>query len=125
MKVLLCFVVLFCVAAIAVPAADITGTWKGSADTPVGTVERTFVFKADGNKLTGETTSQMTGKSQIDDGKIDGDHISFTITANVQGNDMKFNYTGVVKADSIDLTAELPSMGYKVSYTVKRVADKS
>ena len=25
-------------------AADITGTWKGTAQTPVGTTERTFVF---------------------------------------------------------------------------------
>src|SRR5579863_9406309 len=82
-------------------AADITGTWKGSADTPMGTVERTFVFKQDGGKLTGETSSNMFGKSTIEDGKVDGDSISFTVTINYQGNDVKINYTGKVSGDEI------------------------
>jgi len=32
-------------------AADISGKWKGTAETPAGTVERTFIFKVDGSKL--------------------------------------------------------------------------
>ena len=32
--------------------ADVNGTWKGKAETPNGTTERTLVFKVDGNKLT-------------------------------------------------------------------------
>ena len=56
-------------------AADVTGTWKGTADTAMGQVVRTFEFKVDGNKLTGETTSSMSGKSTIVDGKVDGDKI--------------------------------------------------
>ena len=68
-------------------AADVTGTWKGKAETPNGTTERTFVFKVDGTKLTGETSSDMLGKSEIKDGKIDGDNLSFTISASYQGND--------------------------------------
>jgi hypothetical protein len=66
--------------AVAASAADISGTWKGTAKTPNGPVERTFNFKVDGNNLTGDTTSNMFGKSTIEDGKIDGDSVSFTIT---------------------------------------------
>jgi hypothetical protein len=62
-------------------AADVSGTWKGTADTPNGKSERTFVFKVDGNKVTGETTSQMMGKSTIMDGKLEGRQ------ADVQHND--------------------------------------
>src|SRR5947209_16938002 len=85
-------------------AADVTGTWKGTAETPNGTIERTFVFKVDGDKLTGETTSQMMGKSTITDGKIDGNTLTFTIKANFQGNDVMLNYKGIVSGDAIKFT---------------------
>ena len=66
--------ILMAVFALTVSAADVSGTWKGTAETPNGTIERTFVFKVDGDKLTGETTSQIMGKSAVIDGKIDGVH---------------------------------------------------
>jgi len=103
-------------------AADISGTWKGIAQTPAGPVERTFIFKVDGNKLTGETTSSMFGKSVLEDGKIDGDNISFTITVNIQGNDSKINYKGKVEGNQIKLTAEITAIGQTIEYTVKRVS---
>jgi hypothetical protein len=92
-------------------AADITGTWKGTAEGPNGNIERTFVFKVDGAKLTGETTSQMMGKSTITDGKIDGDNITFSITAKFQDNEMKLNYTGKVSGDEIHLKSEAAGGG--------------
>jgi hypothetical protein len=88
-------------------AADITGTWKGTAEGPNGNIERTFVFKVDGNKLTGETTSQMMGKSTIMDGKVDGDNLSFSITAKFQDNEVKLNYKGKVSGNEIHLTSEM------------------
>jgi len=103
-------------------AADVSGTWKGTAQTQAGPVERTFIFKVDGNKLTGETTSSMFGKSVLEDGKIDGDNISFTITVNIQGNDSKINYKGKVDGDQIKLTAEVTAIGQTIEYTVKRVS---
>ena len=60
----------FALFAAALSAADINGTWKGSAETPNGTFERTFTFKVEGNTLTGETASDMMGKSAITNGKI-------------------------------------------------------
>ena len=57
-------------------------------------IERTFNFKVDGSKLTGETESEMMGKATITDGKIEGDNVSFTINANFQGNEMKLRTRG-------------------------------
>ena len=88
-------------------AADIAGTWKGTAEGPQGALERSFVFKVDGTKLTGETTSQMLGKSTITDGKIDGDNISFSITASMQGNELKLTYKGKVTGSELELTSEM------------------
>jgi hypothetical protein len=95
------------ICALAAFAADISGNWKATAEGPQGNLERTFTFKADGAKLTGETTSTMLGKSTITDGKIDGDNISFSITASMQGNEMKISYKGKVSGSEIHLTSEV------------------
>lgn len=102
-------------------AADVSGTWKGTADTPNGPMERTFVFKVDGTKLTGESTSNMFGKSNIEDGKIDGDNISFTLSVNVQGTEGRVVYKGKVDGDEIKFTVEIPAVDQKLEYTAKRV----
>ncbi len=102
-------------------AADVTGNWKASAEGPNGTMERTFTFKVDGNKLTGETTSSMFGKSTITDGKIDGDNLSFTITVKFQDNEMKLNYKGKVNGNEIKFTVENPDGGQVIEWVAKKV----
>lgn len=97
--------------ALAAFAADISGTWKATAEGPNGSMERTFVFKVEGSKVTGETTSSMMGKSTINDGKIDGDTVTFNITGNIGGNEMKLNYKGKVSGNEIHFTAEMAGGG--------------
>ena len=102
-------------------AADITGTWKGTAETPAGKVQRTFNFKVDGSKLTGEATSDVLGNSEIQDGKIDGDTITFTIDVTIQGNQAKANYTGKVVGDQINMSVKVEGVEQTIEYSVKRV----
>jgi hypothetical protein len=102
-------------------AADVSGTWKVTAEGPNGSMERTFTFKVDGGKLTGETNSSMLGKSEISDGKVDGDNVSFTINIEIQGNAMKISYKGKVHGDDIDLTAEVGDSGQTIDWKGKRV----
>ena len=92
-------------------AADVTGNWKATAEGPNGSLERTFVFKVEGNKLTGETTSQMMGKSTIMDGKVDGDDLSFTITVKFQDNEVKLTYKGKVSASGNEITLTSAGIG--------------
>ena len=101
-------------------AADIGGTWKGTAEMQGDAIERTFVFKVDGSKLTGETTSQMMGTSAITDGRIDGDNISFTVAVKFQDNEMKLNYKGKVSGDTIKLSVEFPGGGPSIEWTLKK-----
>src|SRR5579872_6526660 len=118
----LLFSLIVCV--VAASAADIAGTWKGTAEGPQGNLERTFVFKVDGAKLTGETTSQMLGKSVINDGKIEGDSVSFSITANMQGNELKLNYKGKLTGDELKLTSEAAGGGGGGFGTIQWVCKK-
>jgi hypothetical protein len=117
MKLLLTLMALF---ALAASAADISGNWKGTAEGPNGAIERSFTFKQDGAKLTGETNSQFTGKSTIADGKVEGDSISFSITASIQGNEMKISYKGKVTGDTIKLTSDFGGGGQTIEWTLKK-----
>jgi hypothetical protein len=117
MKLLLTLMALF---ALAASAADISGNWKGTAEGPNGAIERSFTFKQDGAKLTGETNSQFTGKSAINDGKVEGDSISFTINANFGGNEMKIGYKGKLSGDTIKLTSDFGGNGQTIEWTLKK-----
>jgi hypothetical protein len=88
-------------------AADVTGNWKASLETPNGSMEFTYVLKADGNTVTGTIQSQM-GDMKIDEGKLDGEKISFSTTVENFG---KISYTGTVKGDEMTLSFTLPAGG--------------
>jgi len=85
-------------------AADVNGKWTAQVPGRDGqTRELTFTFKAEGEKLTG-TMSGQRGDSEITDGKISGDQISFTVKINLQGNERKFLYKGTVSGDEMKVT---------------------
>jgi hypothetical protein len=113
-------IVLFVAIAAAALASDINGTWKATADGPNGAMERTFVFKVEGNKVTGETTSSMMGKSTITDGKIDGDSITFTITGKFGDNEMKIDYKGKIKDSEIVFESSAGGGGQTIEWHAKK-----
>ena len=117
MKLLLALLAVF---AITASAADISGNWTGTAEGPQGAIQRSFTFHQDGSKLTGETNSSFTGKSVINDGKVEGDDISFSITANLQGNEVKLNYKGKIAGDTIKLTSNFGDQS--IEWTLKKAS---
>lgn len=97
-------VLLLVVLSMAAFAADVTGTWKASMDTPNGAMEFTYVLKADGNAITGSMQTPM-GEQKIEEGKLDGDKISFSINIGDMG---KMTYSGTVKDDEMTLKMSFP-----------------
>jgi hypothetical protein len=96
-------VVLLTVGSVAALAADFNGKWTGEVTTPRGTQTLVFDFHVDGATLTGKITSPR-GDSDITEGKIDGDNISFAQVLNFNGNEMKIVYTGKADSDGIKFT---------------------
>ncbi len=92
--------VAICLAAI---AADLTGKWNGSVKGPDGDSEfpLTYVFKAEGNVLTGTLTSPQ-GDLPIADGKIDGTNFSFKVTF----GDIEIKNTGKFYGDSLGIDSD-------------------
>jgi len=85
-------------------AADVSGKWTAQVPGRGGqTRDATFNLKADGNTLTGTVTGPR-GDTDIAEGKVDGDQISFTQTMEFNGNTIKFMYKGTVSGDAIKFT---------------------
>jgi opacity protein-like surface antigen len=83
-------------------AADLTGQWTATFDTQIGEQHYTYTFKVDGEKLTG-TAKNDRGTTDITDGTIKGDQISFDESLDFNGQTIAIKYTGTVSGDSIKL----------------------
>ena len=91
------------VLAIPALAADIAGKWTASFDTQIGVQNYTYTFKVADGKLTGMAESQY-GKTEITEGTVKGDEISFVENLDFQGSPVKIVYKGKISGDEIKFT---------------------
>ncbi|HKE25814.1 MAG TPA: hypothetical protein VKB88_25825 [Bryobacteraceae bacterium] len=107
-KKLLFVTTILMIAAFGLMAADASGKWVAETPGRNGGPPRqvTFNLKVDGSKLTG-TVSQpgRNGNmdSDISDGKVDGDNISFKVKRTMGDQEMVTEYTGTVSGDTLNL----------------------
>jgi hypothetical protein len=87
-------------------AADPTGKWSATFDTMIGQQKYTYEFSLVGEKLTGKATSQ-NGASEIQDGKVSGDVITFVENITYEGNAIRIEYTGKISGDEIKFTRKV------------------
>ena len=102
-RTLLTCAILLVLTGIAAWAADVTGVWTGTISGGDGEYALTYTFKQDGQKLTG-TISGPTDPLPIQDGKVEGDKISFWVQVDMGGNVVKFTSAGTIKGDEISIT---------------------
>jgi hypothetical protein len=111
-------------------AADVTGKWtyeqagRGGGNPTVVTL----TLKADGGKLTG--TMSQPGRNgntdtEITDGTVSGNAITFTIKRSFNGNDMVTPYKGTLDGDSLTLEFSRPGRGGGEPTPVKVVAKRA
>jgi len=109
-----CFMVCFAI------IADLSGKWTGNVKGPDGSdIALTYVFKVDGDKLTG--TVEQPGDAEpakLDSGKVVGNNITFSVTT---GDGTVIPHNGVFYGDSVGMNFTF--QGMKFHTTLKR-ADK-
>lgn len=110
--------------------ADATGTWtwtqapRTGGNAPANATPRvsTLKLKADGEKLTGTLSSPGRGRpaadpakpapapveTEITDGKVKGNEISFSVKREFGGNAFVIKYAGKVDGDTIKGNIEMP-----------------
>ena len=87
-------------------AADVTGTWKSEFDSQIGVQKYTYTLKQDGTNLTGKASSEVNDQkreTELTDGKVDDDTISFVEMLNFQGNDLRITYTGTLSTNGNEI----------------------
>jgi len=81
----------------------INGKWLGKVSGPQGEFEITFVFKVDGNKLTGKNYTAM-GENDLTNGVVNGNEFSF----DVEMGEMKINHKcKYLDNDTIDMQVNI------------------
>lgn len=95
-------------------AADVAGKWSGQVPARGEAANATFVFKVDGDKLTGTMTGPQ-GEVVLQEGKVAGDKISFSAA----GANAKILFAGTVAGDEIKMTRTREG-GQSREFTLKR-----
>lgn len=104
-------------------ASDMTGKWTTTnMKMPDGTAfTLTFDFKQDGAKLTGTITGPQGDPLAIDNGKIDGDKFSFTVSF----NGTTITHDGTINGDEIKMSTKSDGSMPPMEMTLKRAAAAS
>src|SRR5579859_1251981 len=82
--------------------ADVSGTWSWVMKGRQGRPDQKVVakFKVDGDKLSGTVTSPgrngQSNETEIKDGKVTGDEVTFSLVRERNGNTMTTKYTGKI-----------------------------
>ena len=101
-------------------AADISGVWSATFDTQVGQQSYTYEFTQKGSELSGSMKSG-NGEAKVEDGKVEGDTVTFVENMNYQGMALKINYTGKIISDNeISFTRKVGDFGTE-QLSAKRV----
>src|SRR5580704_4410080 len=115
-KLIILFTAILGFACVALGAEDAAGTWKATLQTPNGAEENTFLFKVDAGKVTGTVTGGMLGTVPIDEGKVEDDKISFSISSEFG----VIRYSGTIKGDEMSLTLIVGDGQFSLEFNAKR-----
>jgi hypothetical protein len=94
----------------------ITGTWKLTITTPMGTQTPTLTINDDG---TGSLDGQR-GKQDLSDMKIDGDSVAYTVKFSAMGRDLTLECKAQAEGDSLKGRMDTPMGG--ADFTGERVS---
>jgi hypothetical protein len=109
------------------PAAPkLEGTWKWTFPMPDGTKAQPKVkLKRDGDILTGKAMVNPGSEIAIQEGRIDGDQVSWSVIREQAGKKVTTRYAGKFAGETIQGTIESDWAGESRTYpwTAKRVSD--
>jgi len=93
--------------AVSALAADINGKWVSERPGRDGAMmTTTFTFKVSAGTLTG-TVGTQRGDTEITEGKVSGDELSFVVVRTFGDMSMKTLYKGKIAGEEIRLTQEM------------------
>ncbi|MGI8784101.1 MAG: hypothetical protein ACR2L2_10700 [Acidobacteriota bacterium] len=98
-------------------AADVTGGWDFAVETGMGTANPVFVFKQEGQKLTGTYTG-VFGEAILE-GTVEENQIRFVLKVKYEDADIVVTYSGAIDGDSMKGTVTFGDLG-DATWTARR-----
>lgn len=83
---------------------DISGVWHAEFDTQIGMQKYDYDLKVADGKVTGKANAEVNGEkreTELTEGKLSGDTISFVEPLKFGDNDIRIEYTGKFKGEEI------------------------
>jgi hypothetical protein len=100
-------------------AVDLTGQWKGEWDFNGNQMQAVFDLKTSGSTVSG-TVNMGLGPTEIHDGKVEGDSVSFWINSEYQGQTYTLQYKGKVAGGQISFDFGIADGSWGSGVTVKK-----
>ncbi len=102
------------------PSVDVSGTWEVTTESQRGTDEARLTLTQEGSSVEGTYSSHL-GDRDIQDGRVSGDEISFTIVAEFGDRRVTLEFTGTVEGDEVSGEGRTP--GGSFTWTARRIGE--
>ena len=103
------FLLAACLLVSGLAAADMTGTWKVTVETEMGSGTPSFDLVEEGGKISGTYNGQM-GSAPVT-GTVEDKSFKIVINLEAQGQSMAIEYAGSIDGDSISGKLDFGGMG--------------
>lgn len=100
--------------------SPIDGTWSGTLESSQGDYSLTVTLASDGAELTGTISDFFGGQSEIENGSIRGDTISFEQTYNPRGDNFHLTYVGHLVDSELEMVLEAPEVDERIEFVLRR-----
>ncbi len=98
-------------------AADISGKWTSkSSQGP----QWTFTFQSEGSKLTGTMVGSDGKERPLNEGKLEGDDLSFSVDSEWQGEPVKLLMKGKISGEEIELRVDTEDGAWGTDLVLER-----
>lgn len=99
---------------------DLSGVWKGTFDFEGTSVPIILHLKGDGTVVVGTMEGLPTSPTDIHDGKIDGNTVTFWVNTDYEGQNYKIVCTGRIDAEQINFTIGTDDGGWQAALIAKK-----
>ena len=104
---------------------DVNGDWKGTFDLNGTPTELIFHLKSAGNVVTGSIERTGAPPTEVHEGKLEGDTVSFWISAEYQGESYTIVYKGKLTPGQIDFDFGTADQAWSASVIAKKAAEST
>ena len=102
-------------------AVDLSGKWKGSFELDGNILPFVLDLKTSGDKVTGMVTPATNPPTEIRDGKVDGNTLSFYFTTVYNGDQVRLNVKIQMGTDDMKVTMVTEDGGWSREFPVTKV----